>query len=83
VIYEIVIMILAAVVGLGSTALADLYKDLGAQGYRWVSFDDPYDCQSKDDLREISKDQSNLLDPQIPPITQILLEITSGRRFAT
>ena len=49
-------IILATIaVGLGPTALADPYKDLAAQGYRWVRVDGPYACRSKDDLREISK----------------------------
>jgi predicted alpha/beta-hydrolase family hydrolase len=49
-----VLIILAAVAaGLASTALADPYKDLAAQGYRWVSVDGPYACRSKDDLRKV------------------------------
>ena len=50
-----VLIILAAVAaGLASTALADPYKELAAQGYRWVSVDGPYACRSKDDLRKIT-----------------------------
>ena len=53
---RVVTIILAAVAaGLASTALADPYKDLAAQGYRWVSVDGPYACRSKDDLRKITK----------------------------
>ncbi len=49
------IVLAAAAVGLGSTASADPYKDLAAQGYRWVIVDGPYACPSKDDLREITR----------------------------
>jgi hypothetical protein len=52
----------AAAVGLGSTALADPYKDLAAQGYRWVIVDGPYACPSKDDLREITRHRTDLLE---------------------
>jgi len=52
-------IILAAVAaGPGPAALADPYKDLATQGYRWVSVDGPYACRSKDDLREISKQRT-------------------------
>ena len=44
----------AVAAGLASTALADPYKELAAQGYRWVSVDGPYACRSKDDLRKIT-----------------------------
>jgi hypothetical protein len=50
-----IIVLAAAAIGLGSTASADPYKDLAAQGYRWVAVDGPYACPSKDDLREIVK----------------------------
>jgi hypothetical protein len=53
---RVLTMILAVVAaGLASTALADPYKDLAAQGYRWVSVDGPYACRSKDNLRKITK----------------------------
>src|SRR5258706_16054910 len=50
-----IIVLAAAAIGLGSTASADPYKDLAAQGYRWEAVDGPYACPSKDDLREIVK----------------------------
>ena len=50
----------AAAVGLGSTALADPYKELAAQGYRWVIVDGPYASPSKDDLREITRHRTDL-----------------------
>ena len=53
------IVLAAAAVGLGSTASADPYKDLAAQGYRWVAVDGPYACPSKDDLREITKHRTD------------------------
>jgi hypothetical protein len=53
---RVLTIILAAVIaGLAPTALADTYKDLAAQGYRWVSVDGPYACRSKDELRKIGK----------------------------
>ena len=56
-------IILAAVAaGPGPAALADPYKDLAAQGYRWVSVDGPYACRSKDDLREISRHSTDLIE---------------------
>jgi hypothetical protein len=57
-----IIILAAAAVGLGSTALADPYKDLAAQGYRWVIVDGPYACPSKDDLREITRHRTDLLE---------------------
>jgi hypothetical protein len=56
------IILAVAAVGLGSTALADPYKDLAAQGYRWVIVDGPYACPSKDDLREITRHRTDLLE---------------------
>ena len=59
---RILTIILAAVAaGLAPTALADPYKNLAAQGYRWANVDGPYACRSKDDLREISKHPTELI----------------------
>jgi hypothetical protein len=46
-------------VGMASTALAGDYKDLVAEGYRWVTIDGPYLCPTKADLREITRDPSD------------------------
>src|SRR5258708_14219764 len=35
------------------TALADHYKDLAAQGYRWVTVNGPYACETEQDLQRI------------------------------
>ena len=60
---RVLIIILAALAAaLGPTALADPYKDLVAQGYRWVSVDGPYACPSKDDLRELSRHRTDLME---------------------
>jgi hypothetical protein len=60
---RVITIILAAVAaGLAPTALADPYKNLAAQGYRWASVDGPYACRSKDDLREISKHPTDLIE---------------------
>jgi hypothetical protein len=48
------------VVGMASTALARNYKDLVAEGYRWVSIDGPYACPAKEDLRRINRDTSDI-----------------------
>src|SRR5258708_23441492 len=56
------IVLAAAAVGLGSTASADPYKDLAAQGYRWVIVDGPYACPSKDDLREITRHRTDRIE---------------------
>jgi hypothetical protein len=54
------VVLVAAAVGLGSTAWADPYKDLAAQGYRWVIVDGPYASPSKEDLREITRHRTDL-----------------------
>ena len=59
------IVLAAAAVGLGSTASADPYKDLAAQGYRWVIVDGPYACPSKDDLREITRHRTDRIELQM------------------
>jgi hypothetical protein len=56
------IVLAAAAVWLGFTASADPYKDLAAQGYRWVAVDGPYACPSKDDLREIAKHRTDRIE---------------------
>jgi hypothetical protein len=56
------IVLAVAAVGLGSAASADPYKDLAAQGYRWVIVDGPYACPSKDDLQEIARHRTDLLE---------------------
>jgi hypothetical protein len=47
-------------VGMASTVLARNYKDLVAEGYRWVSIDGPYACPAKADLHRINKDTSDI-----------------------
>jgi hypothetical protein len=59
------IVLAAAAVGLGFTASADPYKDLAAQGYRWVAVDGPYACPSKDDLREITRHRTDRIELQM------------------
>jgi hypothetical protein len=55
-------ILLAPIVALGmsSTALARDYKDLVVEGYRWVTIDGPYMCPTKEDLREITRDPSDI-----------------------
>jgi hypothetical protein len=48
------------VVGMASTILARDYKDLVAEGYRWVSIDGPYACPLKEDLRRINREASDV-----------------------
>jgi hypothetical protein len=45
---------------MASTVLARDYKDLVAEGYRWVSIDGPYACPVKEDLHRMKKDGSDL-----------------------
>ena len=45
--------------GMASTAFADDYKDVVAEGYRWVSLDGPFACPSKDDLRRITSEPTD------------------------
>jgi hypothetical protein len=47
-------------IGMASTALARDYKDLVAEGYRWVSLDGPYACPTKEDLRRITSEPSDI-----------------------
>jgi hypothetical protein len=47
-------------VGMASTAPAGDYEDLVAEGYRWVTINGPYLCPTKEDLREITRDPSDL-----------------------
>jgi hypothetical protein len=53
------ILLAIVAVGMESTASARDYKDLAAQGYRWVSLDGPYACPTKEDLRRITREPSD------------------------
>jgi hypothetical protein len=59
---KLLTILLAPIVALGmpSTGLARDYKDLVAEGYRWVTIDGPYMCPTKEDLREITRDPSDI-----------------------
>jgi len=46
--------------GWPSIAFARDYQDLVAEGYRWVSLDGPYACPTKEDLREITSEPSDI-----------------------
>ena len=58
-------IVLVAAIGLVSTASADPYKDLAAQGYRWVIVDGPYACPSKDDVREIAGHRTDRIEVEM------------------
>jgi len=47
-------------VGMASTALARDYKDLVAEGYRWVAIDGPYACPNKEDLQRITREPGDI-----------------------
>ena len=47
-------------VGMASTVSARDFRDLVAEGYRWVKIDGPYACPTKEDLREITRNPSDL-----------------------
>ena len=49
----------AAVVILTSTASADKYSDLVAQGFRWSNTNGPYACVSKDDVQRMISNRSD------------------------
>ena len=59
---KLLTILLAPIVAveIASTALARDYKDLVAEGYRWVSLDGPYACPTKEDLREITSEPSDI-----------------------
>ena len=42
------------VIGLACSALAADYKDLAAQGYRWVIVDGPYACTTESEVQRIT-----------------------------
>ncbi len=51
---KLTIFLLTAIgLSLPCTALADHYKDLAAQGYRWVTVNGPYACETEQDLQRI------------------------------
>jgi hypothetical protein len=51
---KLAISLMTAVgLSLTCTALADHYKDLAAQGYRWVTVNGPYACETEQDLQRI------------------------------
>ena len=46
--------------GIALTAPAHDYQELVTEGYRWIKFDGPYACATKEDLLEITRDPSDL-----------------------
>jgi hypothetical protein len=53
--------IAALVIGMQTTALSsNNYEDLVAEGYRWAKIDGPYACPTKEDLREITSNPSDI-----------------------
>ncbi len=53
---KLAISVLTAIsFSLTCTALADHYKDLAAQGYRWVTVNGPYACETEQDLQPIER----------------------------
>jgi hypothetical protein len=59
------ILISLAAVLLTSWGLAAPYDELPARGYRWVSTNGPYACRSKDDLRQIINNHTDLTEVQM------------------
>ena len=53
------ILAIAASLTLTSTASADKYGDLVAQGFRWANISGPYACVSKDDVRRMVNNRSD------------------------
>ena len=58
---KLLTIVLAPIVAVGmvSTTWARDYKNLIAEGYRWVSLDGPFACPSKKDLRKITSEPSD------------------------
>jgi hypothetical protein len=58
---KLLTILLAPIVAVGmmSTTWARDYKDLVAEGYRWVSLDGPFACHTKEDLRRITSEPSD------------------------
>jgi hypothetical protein len=84
------IVLAVAAVGLGFTASADPNKDLTAQGYRWVAVDGPYACPSKDDLQEITRHRTDLLEVKMVSdlrayylIRGVIVQVLQGCRNST
>lgn len=56
--YWKIMLVAAPAVAMMHTALADKYDDLARKGYRWINFDGPFACPSKDDLRKLIRNQA-------------------------
>jgi hypothetical protein len=54
-----ILSVAAVAVLITSAGQAANYDHLAANGYRWVIVDGPYACPSKDDLRRITKQQTD------------------------
>jgi hypothetical protein len=72
---KLLIVLLAPIVavGMASTALAAHYKDVVAEGYRWVSLDGPFACPLKEDLRTITREPSDTSELHIVEQVRALL----------
>jgi hypothetical protein len=59
---KLLTMLLAMIVAvvMASTVLALDYKNIVAEGYRWVSIDGPYACPAKEDLRRMDREASDI-----------------------
>jgi hypothetical protein len=51
--------------GLTCAALADNYSDLVAQGYRWITVDGPYACDSQQDVQRITSHRTDAVELQM------------------
>ena len=49
----------AVSLGLTGTVFADNYRGLAAQGYRWVTVNGPYACNTEDDVERITAHHSD------------------------
>jgi hypothetical protein len=55
----------AVSLGLTCTAFADNYSDLAAQGYRWVTADGPYACNTEQDVERITAHHTDATELQV------------------
>jgi hypothetical protein len=56
----------AVSLGLTYTALADNYKDLAAQGCRWVTVNGPYACATEQDVQRMVAHRTDATELQEP-----------------
>ena len=62
---SVIFLMTAVSLGLTYTAPADNYKDLAAQGYRWVTVNAPYACETEQDVQRIVANRTDATELQV------------------